>query len=273
MRKGSGFTLIEVVMTIVVLGIIGGTLAPVITQNIRAYVATEARSQLQDKMRLAFGRLERGLRQTAAAHLSASGSTLIFVTTSVGASYVNFNSNTPKISTADCSKVRNQSPSQLERFLTNEPIATLCILYPGTTALSSYSSAELDALMVGSDLTGVSSVAVQVNGSPDSYDGALWKVTFDSETIFSSSAASSNNAVAFADYRHRVILNGSNELIWERTTASDTSFSVAISGKLLSGVSVFTPAFDLATGVLDVSLTLTDGVESISASEEIYVRN
>ena len=260
-------------MTVVILGIIAGMLSPVITQNVRAYVATESRSHLQDKLRLSLGRLERELRQASAALLSASGSTLVIVTTSVGGSYVNFNSNAPKIATVDCSKVRNQTPSQLERFLTNEPIKTLCILYPGEDPLSGYSSIELGSLIIGSDLVAVSSVTAQVNGSPDSYDGALWKVVFNAEKTFSSSAATSHQAVAFTDYRHRITLNGSNQLIWERTVASDSGFALANSGILLSGVTAFTPLFDVATGILSITINVSDGNESISASEDIYVRN
>lgn len=257
-------------MAIVILGIIAGVLAPVITQNMHAYVDTQSRAQLLDKIRLSVGRLERELRQSTAQHISASGSTLTFVTTTVGGVYVNFNSSKPLITNLDCSRVRNQSPPQLERFLTGEPIRNLCILYPGS--LSSLPSQQLESVVVGSDLVPISSVAAVTNGSPDAYNGALWKLTFDSDTTFSSSSSSTNNVVSFADYRHRISLSGST-LNWERSVASDTGFTTVDSGVLLNGVSSFTPSFDIASGMVTFTIGLTDGNESISVTEDVYVRN
>lgn len=266
----NGFTLIEVVMTIIVLGIIAGILAPIILNTINASVDTQSRSHLHDKVRVSLGRLSRELRQATVPLTSASGSTLQFTTTTVGGSYVSFNANTPKIATADCSKTRNQVPSQLERFLPNEPIGTLCVLYPGN--LASLPAAQRDALVIGHDVASVNSISAQVSGAPDDYDGALWKVQFGSDTTFSSASASSSRIFSLADYQHRITLSGGN-LVWERTTASASGFGSADSGILLDNVSSFTTSLNTQAGIVSLSITVAAGSATITVSEDVYVRN
>lgn len=276
MKRFSGFTLVEVIMSIVILGIIAGALAPVINQNMKAYIDTRSRAQILDKIRLSLGRLEREIRQSAIHHTSVSGGVLTFTTTTVGGNYISRNDNTPKIANSDCSRKKNQVPSELERFLPNEPIATLCILYPGD--LSALSTQQRESLIIGSDLTKVDSVAVHTSdasacpSATDDYDCALWKVNFDSETTFSSASASTNNVLSFTDYRHRISLSGS-QLIWERADASDTVFAATDQGILLNDVTTFMPTYDIASGTVTIALAVTDGNESISFSEQVYVRN
>jgi prepilin-type N-terminal cleavage/methylation domain-containing protein len=260
-----GFTLVEIVMTIVIIGIIAGTLAPVIQNSVRAYVDTQSRSHLFDKIRVSLGRLARELRQATIPLTSASGSTLQFVTTTVGGGYISFNATLPKIANADCTKIRNQSPSQLQRFLTNEPIGTLCVLYPGTLILT-------DSLIIGRDIVPITSVSAQTSGSPDAYDNALWHVIFTSEHSFSSASSSAANTFSLADFRHQVSLSGT-DLIWQRDVASAANFSTADSGILLNGVTNFTTSLDSQKGIVSISLTVTEGTESITVNEDVYVRN
>jgi prepilin-type N-terminal cleavage/methylation domain-containing protein len=265
-----GFTLIEMVMTIVLTGIIAGMLAPIIKTNVDAYIDTQSRSHLLDKMRISLGRLSRELRQATIPLTTVSGSTLEFVTTTVGGSYVSFNDVLPKIASADCSRVRNQTPSQLERFLPNEPIGTLCVLYPGD--LSALSAEQRNALVIGRIVAPISSISSQISGSPDEYDSALWKVAFNAETTFSSASSSAAHTFSLADYRHRISLNSGN-LVWQRVAASTTGFGSATSGILVNNITSFTPTLDSAKGIVSITLTATEGAESITVSEDIYVRN
>lgn len=265
-----GFTLVEMVMTIVVIGITAGALAPIIQTSANAYVDTQNRSHLFDKVRVSMGRLARELRQSTVPLTSASGSTLQFVTTTVGGSYVTFNGTQPRIATADCSKVRNQSPSQLQRFLPGEPIGTLCVLYPDD--LSALSATQRESLIIGRDTVQVSSISAQTSGSPDIYADSLWHVNFSGDYSFTSASSSSSNIFSLADFRHQVSLSGSN-LIWQRTVASASGFGSADSGILLTGVSAFSTSLDTQKGIVSLSITASEGGESITISEDVYVRN
>lgn len=267
-QRCHGFTLIEMVMTIVLLGILAGIMAPIIKNSVDAYTDTQSRTHLLDKVRLSLGRLSRELRQAAAPLINASGSTLEFVTTTVGGGYIHFNDNTPNIANADCTKKKNQVPSELQRFLPNEPIGTLCVLYPGN--LAAFPAAKRDAFIINNTLVPVNSISAQVSGAPDDYDGSLWKIQFTSDETFSSESFS--QTYSFADYRHRITLTGSN-LQWERVSASASSYGSAITGILLNNVTAFTTSFNASKGVVSLSLTMTDGNENISASEDVYVRN
>ncbi|SCZ65174.1 prepilin-type N-terminal cleavage/methylation domain-containing protein [Thiohalomonas denitrificans] len=278
-REQSGFTLVEMIVSIILLGIIAGMLAPVIKTNIDAYSDTQSRSHLLDKVRVSLGRLSRELRQGTVSTTTASGSTLEFYSSTVGGRYVSFNASLPRIANADCSKKRNQSPSELERFLPGEPIGTLCVLYPGD--LGGLAATKRDALIIGRDVVAVTDITAQLSAAPpasDEYDGALWKLDLncptppDNDCTFSSTSTSALNTYSLADYQHRVSLDGTT-LQWQRTVASADDFSAADQGILLNNVSSFTTSLDTQKGVVSVHLTVAEGSESISVSEDIYVRN
>ena len=58
-KQYAGFTLIEMVTVIVLLGIIAGILTPFIAKAMQAYSHSKARASLVDKGRLAMERLTR----------------------------------------------------------------------------------------------------------------------------------------------------------------------------------------------------------------------
>ena len=60
--KSRGFTLIEVVITIVIVGIIAGIAAMIILQGVRAYSAEQSRSDVHYQARLAVERMAREVR-------------------------------------------------------------------------------------------------------------------------------------------------------------------------------------------------------------------
>lgn len=61
--RDEGFTLIEMVITIVIVGIIGGLAAMIILQGVRAYSDERSRSDVHYQSRLAMERMSREIRQ------------------------------------------------------------------------------------------------------------------------------------------------------------------------------------------------------------------
>ena len=89
-KRQSGFTLVEMVTVIVLLGIIAGILTPFIGRAMSAYVASKARAELVAKGRLALERLAREVRIAVPNSLSvlSGGSGIEFVRSRAGGRYV-----------------------------------------------------------------------------------------------------------------------------------------------------------------------------------------
>jgi len=262
LSKRHGFTLVELIIVIVLLGIISAVLAPVILTNIRAYSDTRSRNELVARGRLSLERLSREIHQAIPNSLRlVTSSTIEFVTTSHGGRYVDRNDGL--ISSASCPVAR--------RFAAGFNLTQLCLLNPaGSPAVS-------NLLVIGNTSpaslqNGDSRVAIQgVSGA-----SPLWTVTFAAHTFNDASPG-----------RHYSIVDSTNEvgqlgsaLRWRRTggiAAAEYDNAVDITSsdpQLISGVSAVTFNYNaIADGMLNVNLTLTDGTETVQLYEEIYVRN
>ncbi len=76
--RGHGFTLLEMVITIVLIGIVAGILAPFYNQAGIMFSDTKTRTELTAKGRLAMERLSRELREAHPGQLQASTGSLRF---------------------------------------------------------------------------------------------------------------------------------------------------------------------------------------------------
>jgi len=278
--RNSGFTLIEMVLVIVLLGIVAGILAPVISQNIRAYSDTKARNEMMAQGRLALGRLERELRHAIPYSIVVTGSTLKFVTAVAGGRYLERAESPPKIANSDCTQ-------NSERFYTSSTpgkLTGLCLFSATTLPVPPTNDGDL-ALVIGNNSStslysysdpgtwvGLSTTTSSTPLADPDYKGVIWKLTFVSAHSFNSASAYKNYQIA--DFTHEVRLSGSS-LLWRRvngiadpTAGTD---SILISGVASGGLSFDTSS--LASGILKISLTLTEGGESITMLEDIYVRN
>ena len=78
MRAVRGFTLVEAVITIVILGVVAGVLAPFIVEATQGFTDTRERAELVAKGRLALERLTRDLREAEPGTVSvADGDTTL----------------------------------------------------------------------------------------------------------------------------------------------------------------------------------------------------
>jgi len=245
LKQQRGFTLVELVMVIVLLGIISAVLAPVITSNITAYRDTRSRNELIARGRLALERLSREIHQAVPNSLrlvTGTTNTIEFVTASNGGRYVDRNDTL--ISAGSC-------PTAF-RFSND-------ILVIGNTSPT--------FLQNSSSRVVVSTVA---GASP------LWTVTFPNHTF---NDASPGKHYTIVDYSHEVGL-ASGALRWRLSSGipgGEYDDAVDVTGadaQLIDGVSAVAFSYAAAAdGMLNVNLTLADGNETVQLYEEIYVRN
>ena len=89
MRRAHGFTLIELVVVITVMGILSVGAVAFITDASDGYASTVRRTELGSTMRLAAERMTRELRNALPNSVRVSGACLEFIPVDGGSSYLN----------------------------------------------------------------------------------------------------------------------------------------------------------------------------------------
>lgn len=87
--RQQGFTLVEAIMVIVIMGILGGIVAMFIRMPVQQYVTTAARAELSDEADLALRRIARDIRLALpnSVRVSADNSAVEFLLTKTGGRY------------------------------------------------------------------------------------------------------------------------------------------------------------------------------------------
>jgi len=269
-RTNRGFTLTEMIVVIVVLGIVGGILAGFIYQATRAYEDTKRRTELVARARTAMDRLASEVLHAVpnSIQVLAGGTGIEFVTAAFGGRLVH--------ATEDFG---NRFKRANRRFLPN---VTRHELYSVGTGKPATSGAPL----------------VIANGSPsDLISGATWAALSDivpanqpqdgttegqvlqfSNKRFPYDTPSRHYQVI--DYTHEVGLTAGS-LHWHRTSGlngydGSAGWSAA-DPVLVDGVNGVTfryfPGSAQSGGILGVILELSERGESITLLREIHVRN
>jgi MSHA biogenesis protein MshO len=272
-RRQSGFSLMEMVMVIVILGILAGVLVPMIMESMNAYEDTKQRSRLVGKGRLALERIAREVRHAVPNSLSTvgGGSGIEFLRARAGGRYVEHKDN---FGTAFSSIPRrfqkNANKTELYKVGTELSFSAGDMLVIGNTAPSD--------LVVGSPssivpLTGIAATTAALDGTPNGqvlqFGGNRFPYDSPGKHFF------------IADDVVEVGLTGST-LYWHEGAFSASLYDQSQDWNSTDPVLVeevsnlafrYTPGNTASTGLLQIELSLDYGDETIDLYHEVHIRN
>jgi len=271
-HKQGGFTLIEMITVIVLLGIIAGILTPFIAKAMQAYTHSKARAMLVAKGRLALERLSREVHQAVPNSLSvlAAGSGIEFVRSRAGGRYVErFDDFGSEFSSMNSRFRKNANLTGLYIVGTGLSFSANDVLVIGNT-----SPADLQAGNTAAAISGIAATTLATDGTSA---GQVLSFTGQQFTM-----ESPGKHFSIVDQTVEVGLSGSN-LRWFTATgltnydgavnwsASDPSLSDGVSAVTFA----YAPGTPQSTGVLRVDLLIADAStgQTIRLYREIHVRN
>lgn len=277
-KRTRGFTLIEMVMVIVLLGVIGGILTPFILKAMQAYMGSKARAELVGKGRLAMERLSREVRQAVPNSLSVlgGGTGIEFARARAGGRYVErFDDFGPEFSRNNFRFRRNANLTNLyTTYAENGDGSRLSFMAGDTLVIGNTSPAILQAGTSAVALTGMANTTVVGDGTAN---GQI--LTSGGHQFLVESPGKHFHIV---DQSIEVGLVANN-LRWHTSSGlADYDGGVdydATDPTLVNGVTgvtfTYSPGTPQSTGVLRVDMQLTDisGTETIRLYHEIHVRN
>ncbi len=272
-RLQRGFTLTELVMTIVILGILAGVLAPMIVESMSAYDDTKERARLVGMGRLALERIAREVRHAVPNSLSeiGGGVGIEFLRGRTGGRYIEQKDN---YGTAFIQMprrfIKNANKTELYKIGTDYSFAAGDMLVIGNTSPSD--------LVVGSPssivaLTGVASTSLAADGTTAGQVLQFGANRFPYD--------SPGKHFFIADDVIEVGLSGSS-LYWHEGVFSAGLYDQAQDWNaadpvLVNGVSNiqfrYTPGNTASTGLLQIELSLDFGDETIDLYHEVHIRN
>lgn len=271
-KKTKGFTLIEMITVIVLLGIIAGILTPFIAKAMQAYTHSKARAVLVAKGRLALERLAREVHQAVPNSLRvlAGGTGIEFARSRAGGRYVErFDDFGTEFSRINFRFRKNANLSSLYTIGTGLALAANDVLVIGNTA-----PAELQAGNSSAALAGIAATTVASDGT---ISGQILSFSAQQFTM-----ESPGKHFSIVDQTVEVGLTSGN-LRWFTATGL-TNYNGAVNWSssdpsLTNGVTLvafsYTPGTPQSTGVLRVDLEIADVTtgETIRLYREIHVRN
>ena len=273
--KNRGFTLIEMVTVIVLLGIIAGILTPFIAKALQAYTHSKARAALVAKGRLALERLAREVHQAVPNSLSvlSGGNGIEFVRSRAGGRYVDrFDNFGSEFSRINYRFRKNANLTNLYVVGTSLGFVASDVLVIGNT-----SPADLQAGNSATTLSGIAATTAAGPGNDGTTNGQILSFAGHQFTV-----ESPGKHFFIADQTVEVGLSGS-DLRWF-TASGLTGYNGAVDWSssdpsLTNGVSavsfVYAPGTPQSTGVLRVDLQIADATtgEAIRLYREFHVRN
>lgn len=283
-KRNNGFTLIELVMTIVLLGIIGGVLAPVIQSSIEIYAAERSRAALVQKGRLALERIAREVREAVPNSLSVVNDA---IGNPAGIEFLQILSGGRYIDNID-SFGATAFNDPTKRFSSGVAMTQLYSLGLGQTA------APGDLLIIGNvspaNLIAGTTVVPLTNPSVTPTDPVVDGATTIGEILnfapymFPGGSPGRRYFIANTNYEIGLL---ADTIRWHTSAGLvdyDTNMDWnAADPILVNGVNVvngvpglnftYDPGAAIGVAVLSMTLSLTDGTESVNLYQEVQIRN
>ena len=270
-----GFTLIEMITVIVLLGIIAGILTPFISKAMQAYTHSKARASLVGKGRLALERLAREVHQAVPNSLSvlSGGTGIEFVRSRAGGRYVDrFDDFGPEFSRINRRFRKDANLTELYAVGTSLGFSAGDVLVIGNT-----SPADLQAGNTATALSSIVTTTAVGPGNDGTTNGQILNVAGQQFTV-----ESPGQHFSIADQTVEVGLSGSSLRWYTATGLTNYDGAADWTGSdpaLVDGVTSLTFTYAAgnpqSTGVLRADLQLTDATtgQSIRLYREIQVRN
>lgn len=268
-----GFTLIEAVMTIVILGIVAGVLAPFIVQSMTAYQDTNRRNEMTARARLSLERIAREVRIAVpnTVQVIAGGSGVEFITTKLGGRYMSRSDPfAPGVYT------------NASRFNKNANLTSLFILgtsytdFDATDSLVIYNTSPATLGASSVLLTGVADQDADGDGADEvqllSFAANSWAVEPETQHF------------QIAEFTNELGLVGGSAIHWNRVAGINGIYNngatdygagdpILISSAGLAVTFAYLPVSFSSNAILRATLTLTEDGETVTVSQEIHVRN
>ena len=274
-HKHAGFTLIEMIMVIVLLGIMVGILTPFISKAMQAYTHSKARASLVDKGRLALERMAREVHQAVPNSLSvlSGGTGIEFVRSRAGGRYVErFDDFGVEFSRNNRRFRKNANLTQLYAVGISLAFSAGDVLVIGNT-----SPADLQAGNTATALSSIAATTAVGAGNDGTTNGQI--LNFAGQQF---NVESPGKHFSIADQTVEVGLSASSLRWFTATGLTNYDGAVDWGGgdpALVDGVTLVTftyaPGNPQSTGVLRVDLQLTDSTTGHFSRlyREIQVRN
>ncbi len=271
-NSSSGFTLIEMITVIVLLGVMSGVLTPFISKAMQAYSASKARADLVSKGRLSMERMSREIRHVVpnSLRILGGGTGIEFVRSRTGGRYV---------SEFDTFALGFSNP--LRRFKTGVSRVELYTVGTGLNFVANdllvIGNTTPSLLEAGTTTVALTSITPTTLLDDNTVSGQV--LNFAAKTF---TMGSPGKHFVIADQTIEVGLNGTN-LHWYASTglseydnAQDWS---SVDPMLVNGVNAvifsYSAGASMSSGVLRIDLELIDSVtnETIRLYQEVHMRN
>jgi MSHA biogenesis protein MshO len=272
-RRQNGFSLMEMVMVMVILGILAGVLVPMFMESMSAYDDTKQRARLVGKGRLALERIAREVRHAVPNSLSTvgGGTGIEFLRARAGGRYVEHKDN---YGTAFSSIPRrfqkNTNKTELYKIGTGLSLAAGDMLVIGNTSPSDLAVGSPSSIVA---LTSIGSTTLAADGTTSGQVLQFGANRFPYD--------SPGKHFFIADDVVEVGLSGST-LYWHEGTFSSSLYDQSQDWNVTDPVLVedvsniafrYTPGNTASTGLLQIELSLDFGDETIDLYHEVHIRN
>jgi MSHA biogenesis protein MshO len=273
-RSQHGFTLVELIMVIVIMGVIGGMVSVFMRSPIDAYFSTVRRAAIADEADGTLRRMSRDIRKSLPNSIALTGTSCVdFIPTKYGGRYRADNTSAGlDFSAADTSfNMLGSNPTDADQTMKAGDVVVVYNL--GITGADAYlgnNAAQIGTVTaaVGSNPPETTITISQTNPFPLPSPGNRFHVVPDKERVVSYACTSQGTLV-------RAVNTGSIAKNCQSggTVAASATVQVNVLAKNVSACSFAYDTSSQRDGLLRLTLGVTDSSETVTLQHQIHVDN